>query len=467
MPNSAPDPGSLPHPIHSRLPRPAAALWCLFGVAALLAPALWNGWPIVFFDTAGYVRRVLEMDLEPGRSLFYGLFLWAASGGWVTLWGPVLAQAALVLWLVHLLLRTHGLGGDARGAALVAAVLSALTGIGWFTGQLMPDILLPLLVLALWLLGFRWEHLGRGERAGLALLALLGLLSHMSAMALALGLVLVTVAARVLAGWQGWDLRVRPLPVAGVVVASLLLMPLLHLALVGKATYTPGGPVFIFGRLLQDGVVQRWLDAECPRADIRLCAYRDRLPATANDFIWHDDSPFREIGWWGGADAELARIVRESVAAHPGAVLATSLTSTLAQLGEVETGDGLDEWQEVTNWVFRELVPQPGFAAARQQNGQMTQALFDAVNTLHVPVAHLSLAGLVLAAFLAFRRGRADLGALALFLLLALLGNAVISGALANPHDRYQSRMIWIATLALGMAMAAIRRQGTAAHAPK
>lgn len=41
-----------------------------------------------------------------------------------------------------------------------------------------------------------------------------------------------------------------------------------------------------------------------------------------------------------------------------------------------------------------------------------------------------------------------------MYLLTALAGNAFICGALSNPHDRYQSRMVWIAVLAAGMALA-------------
>jgi hypothetical protein len=33
--------------------------------------------------------------------------------------------------------------------------------------------------------------------------------------------------------------------------------------------------------------------------------------------------------------------------------------------------------------------------------------------------------------------------------LLALIGNAVICGALSNPHDRYQSRLMWLVPFAL------------------
>ena len=43
-------------------------------IAALLWPALWNGFPIVFHDTGGYLARPFEGTLTFGRSAFYGAF---------------------------------------------------------------------------------------------------------------------------------------------------------------------------------------------------------------------------------------------------------------------------------------------------------------------------------------------------------------------------------------------------------
>ena len=36
--------------------------------------------------------------------------------------------------------------------------------------------------------------------------------------------------------------------------------------------------------------------------------------------------------------------------------------------------------------------------------------------------------------------------------LVALIGNAIICGTFSNPHDRYQSRLIWLPTLVLALA---------------
>jgi hypothetical protein len=454
-----PEMSSLSPPETSPATLPNSMAWMIslaVSVAAFLAPALWNGFALVFFDTGGYVRRVLAMELTPGRSLFYGLFLWVSSFGWWFFYGPILLQALAGVWMVHLTLRCHDLPAGPRITAFFCVGLGLVTGIGWSTGQLMPDALVPLVVLALWLLGFRWQRLGPFERVGLTALALLGLLSHMSGLALAIGLLLVTVMARLVTRVRGWSLPVNWLPPVAIVTAALVLMPMLHLFLVGKAAYTPGGPVYIFGRLVQAGIAQRWLAEHCPIPGIKLCNLQDRIPKTGDEFLWAGTSPFRDIGEWSGAaDAELGHLVKMCLKTYPVAVAWTALQATAEQMVMVKTGDQLAEIHNDTRNVFTHLLPSQtavAFNAARQQQGGITQSLIDVINRVHVPVAHLSVLCLLLVVGWGVRSGRHDLAAMALFTLLALLGNAFICGALSNPHDRYQSRLVWLAPLVVGMS---------------
>jgi hypothetical protein len=355
------------------------------------------------------------------------------------------------------MLRCHDLSAGPLATAVFCAVLGVSTGISWYTSQLMPDGLVPLVVLALWLLGFRWQRLTRVERAGLAAIALLGIMSHMSCLALAIGLAVVVLVARVLVAMRGWLLTVSILPPLAVVAAGLVLMPLLHLALVGKAGYTPGGPAYIFGRLAQDGIAQRWLAEHCPVHGIKLCDLQDRIPHNGDMFLWGEKSAFRLIGeWTGAADAELSFLNRQCLKAYPGMVAVTALRAAAQQLIMVKTGDQLGEIHNDTRYVFTHLLLRTAasFNAAKQQQGRMTQPLFDSLNRVHVPVAHLALVGLVLIAGWGLHTKRHDLAGIAVFILLALLGNAFICGALSNPHDRYQSRLVWLAPLVVAMAAA-------------
>jgi hypothetical protein len=43
----------------------------------MIAPALWNGYPLLQWDTGGYLARWYEGYLVPGRSTVFGL--WASG----------------------------------------------------------------------------------------------------------------------------------------------------------------------------------------------------------------------------------------------------------------------------------------------------------------------------------------------------------------------------------------------------
>jgi hypothetical protein len=87
---------------------------------------------------------------------------------------------------------------------------------------------------------------------------------------------------------------------------------------------------------------------------------------------------------------------------------------------------------------------------ARQQQGQIR---FAVINRVHVTVGFLSLIGLAALIWIPIGARDWEKAAWPVFLLLALLGNAFICGALSNPHDRYQSRMMWLPTFALAFAV--------------
>lgn len=442
----------------------AAWIACLGAcLCALLAPAFWNRYAIVFYDTGGYVQNVIKWEIFPGRSFFYGLFLWVSSLGWGTFWGSIIIQSLLALWMIRLMLRCHGLADGPAALLSHGLALSALTGISWYTSQLMPDILVSLTVLAFWLLAFRWQQLSRAERWGLMALAMLGMLSHMSCLALTIGLLLVTGIGQLIVRWRAWPIKVRIRPVLLLVITTLLIMPVAHALLLGKTGYTPGSPIFLFGRLVQDGLAKRWLAGHCPVDGIRLCALQNRLPETADAFLWADNSPFRDIGSWEPqGEQEIRWLNRAIITAYPVDFFINSLRFTSQQLVKVATGDGLTDHHPATRGVFSGLLTTDtaaDYTQARQQQGELTASMFQAINLIHIPVALGAVLVLPLTGAYWANRRRPDLALLTWFTLTALAGNAFICGALSNPHDRYQSRLVWIALLMVSMCLAAWLQQ--------
>jgi len=229
---------------------------------------------------------------------------------------------------------------------------------------------------------------------------------------------------------------------------SLLLLVASNFERTGEVFVSRSGTGFVFGRLVQDGIVQRLLDDTCPQSGYRLCAYKDVLPKTANDWLWGGPSPFNQLGGFDGTRDESRRMIADSLKRYPLLHLKTAVLSTLEQFVSFETGDGIEPLNDVPLPTLERLSPHQvdGYKAARQQD----EIEFRWINALQVPVGAVSILALA-AIFVAaiVRRSWDDRLFLSGFMLLALLGNAFICGALSNPHDRYQSRLIWAATFAV------------------
>jgi hypothetical protein len=315
----------------------------------------------------------------------------------------------------------------------------------------MPDILFPAAALALYLLAYADTQLSRGERYGLAATIAFAIASHMAAAGFCVGVIIALFVVSRIA-------RLTSLPklglkfAAGAVAAGLALCPVSNLALTGNFAFTPGGTTFLFGRLIEDGIVARYLEDECPDATIRLCAYRTTLPEIADDWLW-GDSPLYKLGGWDGYEPEEKRIIKDTLLNYPLMHVETAVAATLSQFVTFATEVSVDD-NDPTFSSFGEHLPWlvPALFAARQQAERFGVA---PLNRLHVPVAGFAVAGLILALLLRRRLNIAPQGAaLCLVILLALAANAAICGVFSHPVDRYQSRLVLLAPLALAILLA-------------
>jgi hypothetical protein len=431
-------------------------------VAALLWPALWNGFPIVFYDTGGYLDAAMSGILANGRSTLYGFFL--RLGIPTNFWLNIVVQAGAIAWLIAATLRAHGLGGGRPHLAVsVTLGMAALTSLPWYAAQLMPDVWLPAGAITLYLLAFRSGAFRLWEKALLGLIAAFAIAGHMATLALTLTVTAALLLLRLLA--PRW-LRPRPAlrDPALAVLAGVLLILSANLLIAGRFTFTPGGENFLFGRLIETGIAKRYLADHCPDRRLRICSFRNELPDKGDDWLWDTESPLRRVGGWEKFAGEAQHIVLHSMLAYPGLHLRAAADGAASQFFLLKSGDDITAWTWHTHGMLENLAPQvfPSFRAARQQR---TGFDFSRMNMLHVPMALGAVLALPVIVLLSRgRRMRRSAAALALFMLLVLAGNAVICGVLSNPHARYQSRLIWLAPLALVVALAGMRRPMLAAQ---
>jgi hypothetical protein len=443
-----------------RLAWPAAAVLMIL---ALLAPALWNGFPLIFADTGGYLLRPIEGTLGLGRSALYGAFL--APGIGLEFWPNVLVQAALAIWIITLTLRTHLDGLRPATALLVVLALAGLTSLPWTASQLMPDIFVPLAALALHLLALRPTQLRTIEIAGLCAVTAFAIASHMSILGMGLALLLAYAVMVPLAARLALPRPRLALPAAAL-FAGIGLALTSNAIIGGQFAFTPGGANFLFGRLVQDGIVSRYLDRMCPDPTLRLCAYRNELPMPAVDWMWWSESPFQKLGSSKEFTPEAERIIVGTLRTDPGAHIVTAVKDTWQQLVTLGTGDGVNpDNNQHAVWVLSTHAPN---AMARFNAAAQQRDLFDftAINWVQVPLALLATAAMPILV-LRLRQRRPAVAALALSALLALLANAAICGIFSNPDARYQSRLAPIAALAVLVAVLDTRRSRRSGSNPR
>ncbi len=409
----------------------------------------------MFSDTGGFLEQALLPDAGWDKPWVYGPFLTPFHAG-LTLWPAAYAQCLLLsaaLWLTQ-----ASLGPPcATRHFVLCAILAAGTAAPWFASLLMPDTLTPITVLGLFILARR--QVGPVALAATAVLTAIAIAAHLAHLILATAC--ITVLA--LADWRSLARTVTPL------AAALLFLLASNWIAFDRLAISPYGADFALARLVADGPARATIRDACPAAGWRTCAWRDRLPDNADDFLW---DPFGPV-WAGGYGPtriapEAAVIVRATLLAHPAAVLAAAFRNTLQQLTLVQVGDTLvPDHLEIAVLprmkLFFPAAEADRFTAGRQYHGELA--------LLAAPLRPLQTILLVVAAiataFLAARwREDRPAAVLATLVLVALLANAAATGALSGPHHRYQARIAWLTLLP---PLLAARRAGSTAgehHAP-
>jgi hypothetical protein len=264
----------------------------------------------------------------------------------------------------------------------------------------------------------------------------------------------------ILLGRLGWR-DTRRLMIAPALAAVALIGA--NLVAHHRAALSPYGNVFLLARVIYDGPGMRALTRGCPQQHWRLCPYLDTFPPTADLFLWRSDGPLAQAGGAKLVSTEANAILTAALLAEPVTELNAVLRNGLRQLARFDTGDGLTAWPDtVTPWIHRDFPRWDAatYDAARQTRARL--ALPDWLITLHrvaaiggvllcivlLPLAWTPLAWTPLA-----WSWRPPLAGFLVLVLLAVPLNALITGGLSGPHDRYQSRVMWLPTLLAALAI--------------
>jgi hypothetical protein len=426
----------------------------VFGAVPLLWPAAVNGYPLVFSDTGTYLSQAVHDYLGWDRPVFYSLFLLALHLT-LTTWPVIVAQALLASHTLHLLRRALLPAVSAWWLVPLTVALALATALPWLVAQLMPDLFTGLLVLALGLLAFAGSSLSRGERIWLIGFSSFMIAVHQSHLLLVIALLAPMLAVRwwLDSGTPGFSVVRGAVPLVAAPVLACVALIGVNLIAYHRASVAPFSNVFALARMIYDGPGMRVLVRDCPSMHWRLCPYLDEFPANADLFLWQPDGVVVRAGGAKLVSTDANAIMLRALWAEPGTELRAVLGNAAQQLGLFATGDGLEPWpQTVTPWIVRDFprFEAETYLAARQTRGLVLVPGW--LGTLHRMVALVGvvLCGALLAVTL---RRRRRVGGFLVVVLLVLPVNALITGGLSGPHDRYQSRVTWLPPLLGALAI--------------
>ena len=438
--------------------RPAARIVTVAAIAAvLLLPAIANGFPLVFPDTSAYLSVDYADSWPIDRAGFYGFILSPAllslpdtAGVWLA----AAFQAALIA--IVLLAAVRRLIPDARPLLALAliALAAVFTSLSWHASQLLPDAFTGALVLLVWLAASR--DLARPGTALLWFAAGVLALVHFTHVGLLLAGSAATLIVCAFNGLPAKELARRAVAAVLTVCAVLAAHTAVYGIYFDRWTPSPLGGYFLFARLNEDGLVPRWFDRHCGKdAPKPLCDLRPSIPHDSQQLLWgKGPSPLydrinRKQGSpekWPWVDM-VSEAATGAIREEPGAFLANAARATGEQLVHFQALD--DECPDNCR-NLRLFEWRPGLIEPVRSSRQLTGGL--PREQIRVVTGITATAGLLLLLpFFALAVRRRDAAAQALLATIAtcLVANAAMAGALSDVHDRYQSRVVWLAPFAV------------------
>ena len=420
-------------------------------------------------------KALIDPKSQAGGMAFYGIrspfySMWLYSIAWAfNLWGVLITQATATAWIIWRA-AAHAAGTHHFEAGVAIVALGTFGASAWFViGFVMPDIYAAVAVICVALLFAYADRMSLLERVGLAAILMASAAFHATHLVVAAALTLAGIGASHFFRSKKRLLRSRALlataSALGVAIALQFAFDTAARAVLGTS---PKRSPILTARVLADGPGRLYLDNVCSEtAPFLVCAYRNGSFKSADEFLWSSAGVFQTLP----VEQRLKLIEEEprfvtAVAMHyPLNVLKAAIANVVEQFVLIWPAEAwIDPGASFSDpaWSGADLFQVAPFLSLCVANpGRCVPALPEALIASSVAITVVLSFGVIAAHFVAARRRmtgtQADDSAyeraiiFAFLILVGLVANAGLCGAISGPHTRYQTRVVWLAVLAAGV----------------
>jgi hypothetical protein len=421
--------------------------------ALLMLPAMYNHYPLMDPDAGTYIASGFKPETPFDRPITYGLLLRLFSLNGLSLWMTIAAQAFVMSWLIGRVLNLFFIPERLPVInVLVVLFLSQCTSLPWLVSMIHPDIFTSIACLCITLL-----LAGDKNKIYLYVLFWISIAVHMSHPVLFSGMLLVLFLSKRIYMQRLWFRDVRN---KTIILAALSLS---GLAVMGSAL-SKSKHVFFTGTLVEKGVLQVYLKEQCANKNYQLCAYKDQLPTTSDEFVWVSSSPLYKVGDWAGSKKEFSEIDKDVMTTPR--YLWLYIKSSIAQFGRqalsFDIGTGTFSFKTGTNVNEQMRMYMPGELAqfnADFQNNTDLPARLKWVNIILRTIVSTSCAILIYFLFFRWKKLLPALRTVVFTLVTGVLINCADFAALSVVVGRYGAKMIWLLPFCALLCLMTIKRE--------
>jgi hypothetical protein len=193
------------------------------------------------------------------------------------------------------------------------------------------------------------------------------------------------------------------------------------------------------GSLVDMGIMEPYLDENCPKRNFNICKYKDSIPG---NFLWDRNSPVYLTGGWVANEEEYTAIVKDIITTprYFKTFAYNSAIFTCEQFFHFNTSEAVKPSQSVNDAIATHYPNDfRRYAGSRQAAGELN---FDITNLIQ----NLIVGGCLFIYLLVFMFNKTTTRyrLLIAFILAALLANAWVCGTFSGVFPRYQARVIWL-----------------------